>query len=132
MDLKDFDLAAMAEKGIVHQLYHPGFPSQKLDGKVELVGMDSKTYKKAHKEYRAAIRDAKNDDEKAEMAVVEFLVACTIGWEDINHDGKPLKYSKANAKMMYTTYEWVFEQCNAAVSDRSRFFTKPAKPSADM
>lgn len=130
MDLKDFDLASMAEKGFVHQLYHPAFPSEKLEGKISLVGQDSKTYKAAAKNYREALRNAKNDEAAIEAAAIDLLVDCTIGWEKINHDGKPLTYSKENARLMYTTYGWVFEQCNAAIGDRSRFFTKPGKPSA--
>lgn len=122
-DLSDFNLAEKAEKGSKYVPHHPANREQKLPMAVYLVGHDSKVYKNAVKRMQATVRGLKEDDTEArEEAACQLLADCTLGWEGVVENGQAIEFSNEAAKRIYMKFEWLFEQVNRAITDRSRFF----------
>lgn len=113
------------------ELLHPvtGQPIEDEDGeklRVELVGKDSKQYRKAQRtitERRLKSRSKANrfDADALEQEAVDILVACTIGWEGFAEGGEELEFKPANVRKVYTTHLWIKEQVDEFVDDRGNF-----------
>jgi hypothetical protein len=68
------------------------------------------------------------DPEEEEELVLDFLVACTLGWSDLEWTDGPLPFSAANARMVYTEKSWLRNQVKAVLEDSELFIS--SSPSA--
>lgn len=61
--------------------------------------------------------------EQIEEDSISTLAACIAGWKNIEFEGKPLEFSKSNAKALLNKLRWVREQLDEAIGDRANFLT---------
>lgn len=61
---------------------------------------------------------------KVDQNAISLLVAVTTGWSNIVHDGQHLEFNEENVRMIYTEYNWLRQQVDEAIGDRSNFFKK--------
>jgi len=120
------DLSTLLPKNdAVIQLKHPVTGEFLPDIEVQIVGHDSPVFKNAIKARAKAqiARKSKELDLNAnERDTIELLAQCTLGWTGITEGGKELPFSTANAVYIYTKYNWIREQIDNAIGDRSHFF----------
>lgn len=57
----------------------------------------------------------------------DIIAACITGWEKIEMDGKPFKYSPANAIELVKKWPWIRDQVVTFADDRANFFRGSAK-----
>jgi len=118
-----------AESGFKMEIVNPatGVP---VGATITIAGTDSKIYQDAqHKIANKRMKRMNNrggmkfalTSEEVEMESIELLSRCTLGWDNIDWEGAPLKFSMENAKMIYTELLWLREQCVVAMEDRSNF-----------
>jgi len=133
VDLAKIDLAADGEKGAEFELVHP-ITNEPLDIYITVLSKESNTFKRLIREkINRNIREAsilkpssgRNANittvEKQRADSIENMVACTINWRNVVHDGKELVFSETAATMLYTVYDWIFEQVDRAIGDLSLF-----------
>lgn len=131
IDLGSLDTARSANEGFDVQLYHP-VTNVDLGITIKILGKDSDTFRKiSHAQAKKRMdRFSKGgfrntgfiqSPEEIEQNGIELLAACTVGWDGIILDGKPLDFSKDNAKELYTRFPWIKEQIDVAVGDRANF-----------
>lgn len=126
-DLNLLDSVAVANQGETLALLHPG-TNEELDITITLMGSDSDEYRTTiKKRFEAAQRQAKNkrnqdvDLDDAEQKSQELLAKMTLGWENLEMDGKSVKFSFEAAKDVYARFPWIREQVEKFISDRSNF-----------
>lgn len=126
-DLSLLDSVAVANQGETLTLLHPA-TNEELDITITLMGSDSDEYRNTiKKRFEAAQRQAKNkrnqevDLDDAEQKSQELLAKMTLGWENLQMDGKSLKFTFEAAKEIYSKFPWIREQVEKFVSDRSNF-----------
>jgi hypothetical protein len=53
----------------------------------------------------------------------DYLVAATLGWKDLEVEGKPLPYSPDAARTLYSTprFAWIRRQIKQALEDQENF-----------
>jgi len=107
------------------QLKHP-VSKVDLEGvTISVSGHDSATFKNAIKERAKAQMSRKSaeiDFSTNDKEAIELLAKCTVGWSGITEGSKELPFTFANAVYIYTKYNWIREQIDAAIGDRSNFF----------
>ena len=129
MDLTTLSTMEKAESGFKMEIVNPatGVP---VGATITIAGTDSKIYQDAqHKIANKRMKRMNNrggmkfalTSEEVEMESIELLSRCTLGWDNIDWEGAPLKFSMENAKMIYTELLWLREQCVVAMEDRSNF-----------
>lgn len=138
MDLANLNLTEMAEKGAWLTLTHPTTGAD-LDIRIRLAGADSPAWKKAEKSQtnkRLANLSRKgnlsmNADEIEERGIA-LLAAVTLAWENIEEHGQAYPCNEANARQLYRKYDWIREQVDAFVGDRSNFAHAESAPSPSV
>lgn len=70
-----------------------------------------------------------DDPENEAEEQTDYLVGCTLGWNEIVVDGKALAYSAENARTLYTDsrFAWLREQVQAALDEREVFIKASAQ-----
>jgi hypothetical protein len=143
VDLSKLNTAAKADEGAELVLVHPATGDELVDNtdpknpkkvSLRLLGTDSETFQTvSHKINnkrleRAAKASGKRgaaakvlSSESTDAEGLEQLVACTVGWSNVDLNGGPLEFSKDNAHLLYTTLRWVREQAEAFILDRANF-----------
>jgi hypothetical protein len=134
MDLSLLQAAETAE-------FVPNHPisGDPLDIKIFLVGSDTAEFKALVRQRMASnlLKDqqtkGKNNAKdaarieaelmEAEKRSVDLLVKCTKGWDNVEWEGKALKFSAENAAMLYSnpTLSWLREQVDKFIADRGNF-----------
>ena len=135
MDLSKFNVEKMAESGADLVLEHPStgeelISEDKSKVTIKLLGTDSKAYRNKNREFQrgriaklARTRSKKIDYTVSDEEACEILVACTLGWENIELDGEILEFSPENAYQLYMDHLWIREQVDLFIGDRANFFT---------
>jgi hypothetical protein len=54
----------------------------------------------------------------------EVLVGITVGWDNLEADDKPLKFTKENAKALYEAEDWIAAQVLSCASNAENFAPK--------
>ncbi len=100
---------------------------------VTVFGQDSAAAQKAKRDATQNALSRRNRQMNAtelEAQNIEFLTAVTTGWHLVNFDGEVVDFpfSPANARKLYGTasFNWIKEQIDEAVGDRSNFLKKSA------
>jgi hypothetical protein len=136
------DLASLEPKaGATITLRHPvtGEPvTDESDGKpvtIDIVGIDSPQFQARRRSIAnkrlttSGNRRAKLTAEDIEDEGIATLAACVTGWSaNLEFDGKPLDFSRSNARLLLTRLVWVREQLDEAMADRANFL--PASPTS--
>lgn len=129
MDLNNLK-PTRAEEGAVMEVVDPN-TEEVIDGMtITLLGQDSSVFKnlKRRKQNAMLSRMAKGkkaailDADTLEKDAIEEIVALTVGWEGFELDGKKLPFNKENARMVYEGWDWLLQQAQEFVSNRSNFF----------
>ena len=122
IDLASLDTAARCEQGAELELRHPRTDAG-MGVFITLVGIDSRTYRKARAEMidRQLARRGRPDFDERQESTVSALAACTTGWRNVVLDGKELPCTPENARTLYTRFPWIREQVDAFTSDRGAY-----------
>lgn len=133
MDLSKFNVSKMAEKGASLELLGPDdepLMHNKKPVTIKLLGTDSKTWRNLNRDRsrKLSAQMQKKGRKKIDFTMsdedtCEMLAACTLGWEGIDVNDKPLEFSKDAAFDMYMEHLWIREQADAFIGDRANFFT---------
>ena len=118
-DLKKQNPADTAEVGYEFEVVTPA--GEKTGIKIKVRGEQSPTVRnhgrKVYQEMKMKEQQAKRkgreyelDLDEAEEMSVEAAVVRTISWEGVVEDGKAVKFSKDEAKRIYTEHEWIRSQ----------------------
>lgn len=67
-----------------------------------------------------------DDPDELREQQVERLVLCTLGWENMEMDGKEFDYSPQNARVLYSNqrFGWVRDQIDEALRGAENFIKK--------
>ena len=132
MDLTKLNLSTASAEGVQMELLHP-VTEVSFDPPIHItvVGMDSDRYQKIQREatnkrlkkaqHRGRVR-LQVTAEELEQESIELLAKCILGWENIEWEGEPLKFSLDNAKKLVSV-QWIREQLDAFIGDRANFLT---------
>lgn len=129
-DLSSLDSGVKAqEEGLPMPLLHPktgeptgvvirvaSYESERVMARARAIGNRVRA-EKAKQPLKATRVEQDEDTMKA------LAVAAVVGWENLQHEGKPLAYSEANAEMILAKYKFVQDQVEKFGGDRSNFFT---------
>lgn len=118
-DLKKQNPADIAEVGYEFEVVTPA--GEKTGIKIKVRGEQSPTVRnhgrKVYQEMKMKEQQAKRkgreyelDLDEAEEMSVEAAVVRTISWDGVVEDGKAVKFSKEEAKRVFTEYEWIRTQ----------------------
>jgi len=135
MDLSTLSTKQKSEDGVVMEVEDPrdGDPLLDEDGNpvtITVAGSDSKAYRTySRKAQNKRLKNLKPGQRKIDLDAAEMeeeqlnlLVECTLDWDGIAWEGKPLECTKPNAKMLYTELGWLRDQVDAYMADRTNFF----------
>lgn len=130
MDLGKLTTSESATLVLLHPQTNLPLGGEKTQITIELAGIDSETYrnakhKTANKRMERAQRMAgkyKLSAEELEEEQLQLLADCTIGWKNIELNGKPLEFSIPNAKKLYADFPWIRQQVDTFTGDRGNFF----------
>lgn len=136
MDISKYDYQAGAESGFTLTLKEPELTVEKdkkgkavrsyyadTDIRITVLGADSKAYRKA---FTAEIRRGKDEAEAdVDESNARVYSKCITGWEGIEENGKPVKFSEDAAFDLLNRYRWITDQVAEAVEKRANFMTPP-------
>lgn len=133
MDLAKLDTSRLSDEGVKMQLLHPTtgkplYADEKTEKKpmtITVLGADGERFNELRREIIderiAKIQDQRKPDMRSvEDAAIEHLVSITVGFDNLIVDGKPLDYSKANARKLYAQ-KWIREQVERFANNRANF-----------
>lgn len=116
------------EAGIPVAIKHPvtGEPTGIV---ITVASYESERVKKVAREMgNKALLDQRRNPRKGEtVEAIEdrtfaIAIAAIVDWEGIEQKGKPLAFSRENARMLLEKLPWVAEQIDQAAGDRTAFF----------
>jgi hypothetical protein len=134
IDLASLDTAAACDKGFELELKHP-ITHEPIGAFISVVGKDSKTFddfvrRQSNDRLRRSFQNQRRGKdaeaptvEQIEADAISLLVACTIGWREIELNGAELPFNEANARKLYTEQKWVRSQVDEAIGDIENFMT---------
>jgi hypothetical protein len=141
-DLGVIETRKYAEEGVFFPVLHPktGEPLKDDAGseiKIKISGGDASRIKSAVEERQAARKALDADAKKGEVVeynwqmreqdIVDDLVLLTEGWTDnVELDGKPLAFSKVNARILYQRFPEIAEQMSVRATNRLNFMPTSA------
>lgn len=133
--LPQLDTKTLADQGIVVPLNDlAGNPAVNPSGEpitLTLYGADSEIYRKASRVLArkrveraqkggTAVTDEAMD--QAEADAIELLVGCTKSFSGfVDSKGKPVEFSAAAVRHIYTAFPAIRDQADRAIVDRTRF-----------
>lgn len=135
MALAELFTKTTAESGVPIEIFHPK-TNLSVGVTIVVCGADSETYKKIQRKQlnRRMERSARNRNrqlqlsaEELETEALDILVACTKDWSEKGqptiefNPGELLPCTPENARRLYTEYEWIKEQIDQAIGDRTNF-----------
>lgn len=130
MDLANLDTKTAMEKGAVLQLRHPATnellfadDAKKKPMTITLMGIDGETFSKIRRENQRKLSKANKsfNPEDADEQGLDTLAALTKDWANLVLGGKPLEFSRDNARKLYSDYPWIRELVNEFCSLRENF-----------
>ena len=129
MDLNNLK-PTRAEEGAVMEVLHPD-TEEVIEGMtVTLLGQDSSVFKSLKRRKQNAMLTRMSKGKKAvsmdadtlERDALDEVVALTVDWKGFELDGKKLSFNEENARMVYSEHEWLMQQAQEFVANRSNFF----------
>ena len=129
MDLNNLK-PTRAEEGAVMEVLHPD-TEEVIEGMtVTLLGQDSSVFKNLKRRKQNAMLTRMSKGKKAvsmdadtlERDALDEVVALTVDWKGFELDGKKLSFNEEKARMVYSEHEWLMQQAQEFVANRSNFF----------
>lgn len=129
MDLNNLK-PTRAEEGAVMEVLHPD-TEEVIEGMtITLLGQDSSVFKNLKRRKQNAMLTRMSKGKKAvsmdadtlERDALDEVVALTVDWKGFELDGKKLSFNEENARMVYSEHEWLMQQAQEFVANRSNFF----------
>jgi hypothetical protein len=147
LDLASLDTGAGSDNGAEIELKHPT-TRKPLGIFIGVLGKHGQTFRETVKERqnetirKQALAERQGLDpelttaEQMEASATDLLVACTTGWRTVTRDakgvevssvptitfeGKPLEFSVANARLLYTRLLWIRTQVDEAIGNLELF-----------
>lgn len=112
MDISKLQTSATATCVIKHPV-----TGEDTDIKITVYGFDSKEFR------TISLARAKKAVDGAEISSEEYLASITISWENVDLNGKPLKFTPENAVTVYETSAPIRNQVDAFVMKTANFLT---------
>jgi len=124
MDLNKLDSVAACEKGF--PLSIKDAEDNPTDIVITVVGVDSKIFRNENARIQSRIqmaekRGKKLDQDELEQDYCALLAKCTLGWENVDKNGKPWEFSQDAAQEVYESYPIIKSQVFTALFDRAAF-----------
>jgi len=98
---------------------------------ITVASQDSEQYRKKTLESRNKRMKDLQRGKKSQLTAeqldeggVDLLVACTIGWQNVEKDGKPLEFNDENVRSLYADFPWIKDQVDEAIADRANFMKR--------
>lgn len=126
MDFGTYGLSEASEKGAKMPVTDP-VSGKPFDGVfVNVVGSDSKTYRRAYTAMRRSIigLDKSPDEDQVDSFEADAIAKCITGWDGIVWEGKPLPYTHENAVMLVKKHHWIIDQIELFIRNRENFFSQ--------
>lgn len=130
-----FDISSIVEnETAVVELRHPE-SNALLGASITLAGMGHPKRKRIEfarsralrarvaKRGRLELTDPVEDEEYE----IERLAGCTLSWEGINRDGKPIPCTAEEAATLYESAAWIRRQVSAFMDDAVNFIASSAE-----
>lgn len=130
-----FDLSTLdtgtrrKEDGVPVELKHPA-TGQPLGITITVASYESERVKAVARAMgnKALLQQKRNPRKADTVEAIEertFEIACAaiVSWEGLELDGKPLPFTRENARTVLERYPEIAEQVDTVASDRAAFFT---------
>lgn len=122
MDLSNYDLCALAEKGFECNLLDPS-TGKPTDIVFNIIGSDSRVYREAKsKSYRSAALGVSVDEISAEV-----YSSCVKDWSGLAMGDDEIEFSPEKCIEIFTKFPWIMDQVGLAVEKRANFMKAPVK-----
>lgn len=131
MDLTRFDVKSASTAGADLHLVNPmtgeKIGTDEAPVSIRVIGRDSPVVRDTMSGIERRKTRGENIDREEEG--LELLCAVVVGWEGIEFDGKPLEFSKENARKIFSDprTEWVGEQVGPFALSRRNFVRNLSK-----
>lgn len=116
MELQDLYTVEHHEKGSELRIKSP-IDNKNTDFYITLMGVDSKEYRKAVREYQRRVMKGDEPDE------IALLVSITKSWRGLMSGGEEVKCTPDSARALYENSPAIANQVDRFIADR-RNFTK--------
>lgn len=125
MDLANFNLAEKAAAGAELKVLNPVDGSD-TDLVVKIAGSESATYRNAVFSASAEYSYEEDADLKTKIDVIDkrnavTFSACIMGWENMEFEGEPVKFTHKKAAEILTATPWLTDQIGAFIKKRANF-----------
>lgn len=129
-DFSIFDTVGAAEKGADLHLLHPvtlepvfaDGDKQKKPIIITLKGMESDDFARELQRRQRQNKGKKDLDlDETRRQAAETYAKLTLGWQNIEEDGKPLEFTKENAVKVFLKYRDIMRQVGDFIADKSNF-----------
>jgi len=130
MDITKYNTTVASDKAQTMSLKDPFTDEVLLDENGEtidiyLYGIQSTAARNAVAERERKSNKKDLTEEETNLVGAEFLAALTVGWSDnIEADGKKLKYDHKNAINLYLEQDWIGQQVISFVSNLENYAPK--------
>lgn len=122
-DLSAFDTRTQAERGVDMPIYDP--KGNLTDIIITVAGADSDRVREVfERRWDERIKGGKRlvpSAKENKAGRIEQAVAATLGWKNIQHEGKDLECTPENARMLYTRYPAILRRVTDFSDDESNF-----------
>jgi hypothetical protein len=131
MDLANLDLSSQADAGAEMTLVHPIEKTvitgtDDLPVTFQIIGMQSKDVQAVARKIDRKKMSGTVDDERERG--LDMMIAVTRGWSgNLEFEGKALPFTAANARMLYSKFDWITEQVVNFAKEPANFFIEPPK-----
>jgi hypothetical protein len=138
-DLSELDSVSAANEGVEVELVNPKTGAG-TGIFVRILGSDSDVFRKKTQEQQqrrmsrlfkgGRMNPNSYSSSEAERDAIDLLAACTKSWRRASGEGESatllvkgeeLSCTPENAKRLYSTFPWIKEQLDEAISDRANF-----------
>ena len=122
MNIKEFYTLDTAELTVINpKTYEP------TDIRIEILSPDSFAYKKVLIKMSKKFKDKLNSSESIlddEANLIDFLVAVTKSWKNVELDHQALECTEENVRHVYTHCSDIREQVNVFLGNKANFLVK--------
>lgn len=136
-DIGSLDTVAACNAGAEIELRHP-VTAAPLGVYINILGRDSEAFREHTRQSinerirrdAVALKRGKDTEvrtlEQSRDENIDLLVVCTMGWRTGDKKvmivkGEELPFNVPNAKRIYGTVPWIYEQINEAIGDLANF-----------
>lgn len=120
IDLAVLDTQELAEEGVEFELAHP-VSGEPLGVFIKMAGADSRCYRRALADAADQRKSRRTTPALLRQEGIGITARCTLAWRNVALDGADLPCDYDNARKLYSRFDWIREQADAAMHDRANF-----------